>query len=79
MGAVYESLLSYRGFFAETDLYEVKKAKDKQDDLAGAWFVRAEELDRYTEKERVCDTDENGHNRLRRHAKGSFIYRYAGA
>ncbi len=78
LGAVYESLLSYRGFFAETDLYEVKKAKDKQDDLAGAWFVRAEELDRYAENERVYDTDENGHKRLRRHAKGSFIYRLRG-
>ena len=26
LGAVYEALLSYRGFFAEEDLYEVKKA-----------------------------------------------------
>lgn len=78
LGAVYESLLSYRGFFAETDLYEVKKAKDKQDDLAGAWFVRAEELDRYSEKERVYDIDENGRKRLRRHPKGSFIYRLRG-
>ena len=78
LGAVYESLLSYRGFFAETDLYEVKKAKDKQDDLAGAWFVRAEELDRYVEEERVYDTDENGRKRLRRHAKGTFIYRLRG-
>ena len=60
LGAVYESLLSYRGFFAETELYEVKKAKDKQDDLAGAWFVRADELDRYSEEERVYDIDENG-------------------
>ena len=78
LGAVYESLLSYRGFFAETDLYEVKKAKDKQDDLAGAWFVRADELDRYAEKEQVYDTDENGRKRLRRHAKGTFIYRLRG-
>ena len=78
LGAVYESLLSYRGFFAESDLYEVKKAKDKQDDLAGAWFVRAEELGQYAEKERVYDTDENGHKRLRLHPKGSFIYRLRG-
>ena len=78
LGAVYESLLSYRGFFAETDLYEVKKAKDKQDDLAGAWFVRVEELDQYAENERVYDTDGNGRKRLRRHVKGSFIYRLRG-
>ena len=78
LGAVYESLLSYRGFFAETELYEVKKAKDQQDDLVGAWFVRAEELGQYAEKERVYDTDENGRKRLRRHPKGSFIYRLRG-
>ena len=78
LGAVYESLLSYRGFFAETELYEVKKEKDKQDDLSGAWFVRADELDRYSEKECVYDTDENGRKRLRRHPKGSFIYRLRG-
>jgi len=28
LGAVYEALLSYQGFLAETDLYEVKKADD---------------------------------------------------
>ena len=33
LGAVYEALLSYRGFFAEEDLYEVKKAGDAPDDL----------------------------------------------
>ena len=57
----------------------MKKAKDKQDDLAGAWFVRADELGQYAEKERVYDTDENGHKRLRRHPKGSFIYQAPGA
>ena len=78
LGSVYESLLSYRGFFAETDLYEVKKAKDKPDDLAGAWFVQADELERYIEDERVYETDDDGHKRLRKHAKGSFIYRLRG-
>jgi hypothetical protein len=29
LGAVYEALLSFRGFFAEEDLYEVKPAKKK--------------------------------------------------
>jgi hypothetical protein len=33
LGSVYEALLSYRGFFAEEDLYEVKPAK-KQDAAA---------------------------------------------
>jgi len=30
LGAVYEALLSFRGFFAEEDLYEVKPAKQKK-------------------------------------------------
>ena len=30
LGAVYEALLSYRGFFAEEDLYEVKKAGESR-------------------------------------------------
>lgn len=29
LGAVYEALLSFRGFFAEEDLYEVKPAKER--------------------------------------------------
>ena len=39
LGAVYEALLSYRGFFAEEDLYEVKRAGAAEDELGGAWFV----------------------------------------
>ena len=33
LGAVYEALLSYRGFFAEENLYEVRRAGDKSDEL----------------------------------------------
>ncbi|WP_375184693.1 class I SAM-dependent DNA methyltransferase [Aquabacterium sp.] len=35
LGAVYEALLSYRGFFAEEDLYEVKPAPKKGGRSAG--------------------------------------------
>ena len=78
LGAVYEALLPYRGFFAEEDLYEVKKAKDKPDVLKGAWFVNAAELENYTEDERVYETDEDGSKRLRMHPKGCFVYRLRG-
>ena len=78
LGAVYEALLSYRGFFAEEDLYEVKKAKDDPDDLKNAWFVPARHLDEYTDDERVYDRDEDGRKKLRVHRKGKFIYRLAG-
>lgn len=121
LGAVYEALLSYRGFFASDDLYEVKPAPKKgkaasgedgdtdsddegndessdneSDDGAGrgrrkgassasdadkldtAWFVPASRLNEYTEDERVYDTTDAGHRKLRMYPKGSFIYRLAG-
>ena len=78
LGAVYEALLSYRGFFAEEDLYEVKKAKDDPDDLKNAWFVPARDLHQYDGAERVYDRDEHGRKTLRVHRQGRFIYRLAG-
>ena len=35
LGAVYEGLMSYTGFFAETDLYEVAKGGDAVEGLVG--------------------------------------------
>ena len=78
LGAVYEALLSYRGFFAEEDLYEVKKAGAAHDDLDAAFFVGANDLEQYTEDERVHDHDEDGRLKLRVHRKGTFVYRLAG-
>ena len=75
---MYEALLSYRGFFAEEDLYEVKKAGDDGDVLRGAWFVPARELDAYAEDERVYDRGEDGLRKLRVHPQGRFVYRLAG-
>jgi hypothetical protein len=123
LGAVYEALLSYKGFFAKEDLYEVKRASKRggaiasdEDDadtedlfddsdnsdstdaddsgtttsgrrgaesrgddlLDNAWFVPASRLGDYKEDEKVYDTNEAGHQKLRKHEKGSFIYRLAG-
>ena len=78
LGAVYEALLSYRGFFAEEDLYELKKAGETQDDLASAFFVPQRDLGQYKDEERVHDRDEQGLRKLRVHPKGTFIYRLAG-
>lgn len=74
LGAVYEALLSYQGFFAEKDLYEVKKAKDKYNELDTAYFVGIEDLGKYEEKEKVFNTD----GTLKKYLKGSFVYRLAG-
>ena len=109
LGAVYEALLSYRGFFASETLYEVKpdpkKGKaaasndaDEDDEntddesaretssasasntdlLDSAWFVPESRIGDYTDAERVYDKDDNGHLKLRKYEKGSFIYRLAG-
>jgi len=75
LGAVYEGLLSYRGFFAETDLYEVKKSGDAWNPLDQAFFVTAEQLEGYTKDERVYDDDTGN---LIKYPKGTFIYRLAG-
>lgn len=79
LGAVYEALLSYRGFFASEDLYEVKRAGEGNPDaLDTGYFVTAEALEQYTEDERVYDRDAAGHRVLRRHPRGRFLYRLAG-
>ena len=78
LGAVYEALLSYRGFFAEEDLYEVKRAGDAVDELIESWFVPLSELGQYSEQERVFETAPGGLKRLKKHPRGRFIYRLAG-
>ena len=78
MGAVYEALLSYRGFIAEEDLYEVKKAGDSFDPLTVGYFVKENELEQYTEDERVRYESGPNKDKLRMYPKGTFIYRLAG-
>ena len=79
LGAVYEALLSYQGFFAKETLYEVKRKKDKEPDiLAPAFFVTADQLEKYSEDEKVYETDELGQKKLRSYPRGSFVYRMSG-
>jgi hypothetical protein len=79
LGAVYENLLSYTGFFAKTDLYEVKPADAEYDPLVHAYFVTDEELAAYRDEERVYEPVRSGEpRRLLRHLKGKFVYRLAG-
>ena len=78
MGAVYEALLSYRGFIAEYDLYEVKRKGDNFNELDVGYFVSEAELDQYTEDERVRYTSGEKEGKLRMYEKGTFIYRLAG-
>ena len=77
LGAVYEGLLSYTGFFVrEKDgLYEVKKAGETADPLKQAYFVRAADLAQYDAKEEVVYDDQG---RPKWYPQGTFIYRLAG-
>ena len=74
LGAVYEALLSYKGFIAKEDLFEVKKADTNPTELENAYFVNEAQLSEYTKDERVF----NGDGTIRRYPKGAFIYRLAG-
>lgn len=73
LGAVYEALLSYKGFIAKETLFEVKKAGTNPTPLENAYFVTEAQLGEYKEEERVFDGDA-----IRRYKTGSFIYRLAG-
>ena len=79
LGAVYEALLSYRGFFATEELYEVApKGKNiNPDELDTGYFVTRAQLEEFHENERVYD-HVDGKKTLRVHPKGKFIYRMAG-
>jgi hypothetical protein len=75
LGAVYEGLLSYTGFFVEEKdgLYEVKPEGEPYDPLKQAYFVPRSALGEYKEEEKVY-----ADGRLVHHPQGSFVYRLAG-
>ena len=77
LGAVYENLLSYSGFFAKEELFEVKPAGEDHNPLEHAYFVTAAQLEDYTDDERAYEKVD-GANSLLRHDKGKFLYRLAG-
>lgn len=79
LGAVYENLLAYTGFFAKTDLFEVKPSDEEYNPLVHAYFVTEEELAQYRDEERVyAPAEADMPRRLLRRQKGDFIYRLAG-
>ena len=78
MGAVYEALLSYRGFIAEETLFEVKRKGEKFNELDVGYFIPERELDNYEEDERVRYEKGEQKGQLRKYEKGTFIYRLAG-
>lgn len=74
LGAVYEALLSYKGFIARETLYEVKKKGENPTALDNAYFVNETQLKDYTKEERVFNSEQ----KLVSYPAGTFIYRLAG-
>ncbi|MBX0301093.1 class I SAM-dependent DNA methyltransferase [Cryobacterium sp. 1639] len=76
LGAVYEGLMSYTGFFATTDLHEVAKDGDAS---KGSWVVPVERSHGIEKKDFVTYEDPiTGEVRLVLHEQGSFVFRLAG-
>ncbi|MFI2504993.1 class I SAM-dependent DNA methyltransferase [Streptomyces sp. NPDC018972] len=76
LGAVYEGLMSYSGFVAGEELYEVAKNGDPKD---GSWLVPASKADEYPDAVFVRHRDEDtGEERRVRYAPGAFVYRLSG-
>lgn len=71
LGSVYESLLAFRGFFAETDYIEVhQKGKPNE----GTYLVQRSRRDDFKEDEVLKDEE----GTMVVHKKGAFIYRLSG-
>lgn len=76
LGQVYEGLMSFTGFVAAEDLYEVAPHGDSS---KGSWVLPVTKQDSVPADSFVLDTTEaaEGGQRStrRRHAKGSFVFR----
>ncbi|MFD0449592.1 DNA methyltransferase [Rhodococcus aetherivorans] len=76
LGAVYEGLMSYTGFFAEEDLYEVAKNGDAS---KGSWVVPHDRIEGIAKADFVRAPDEvTGECKPVIHRRGTFVFRLAG-
>ena len=71
LGSVYESLLAYRGFYAEQDYIEVFKAGAEKD---GTFLVPASRMDDFEHDEIKWEDNGDVHT----YKKGTFVYRLNG-
>ena len=91
LGAVYEGLMSYTGFFAPEDVFEVAKTvkvagknadgedKEKADPSKGTWTVPVHRDSDYDPKFFVTRPNPvTGEQERILHQKGSFVYRLSG-
>jgi hypothetical protein len=76
LGAVYEGLMSYTGFFADGDLYEVAKGGYPG---KGSWVVPVERSQHLAAEDFVRSTDAvTGESVPVLHRKGTFVFRLSG-
>ena len=76
LGAVYEGLMAYTGFFATGDLFEVAKGGDPS---GGTWMLPVADADEYPDDVFVmAENPTTGRNERVRHNKGSFVFRLSG-
>ncbi len=83
LGSVYESLLAYRGVFAEEDqivVHRKRKAKETSTKAAsdGSYLVARSRYDEFEGGEIYYESAENGEDKLRVIPKGTFTYRLSG-
>ncbi|SEK30335.1 type II restriction endonuclease subunit M [Nonomuraea pusilla] len=90
LGAVYEGLMSYTGFFAPEDVNEVAQTvkiagrtgaedeKEKPDPSKGTWIVPIGESSRYAKYIVKRPDPVTGEPKPIVHDKGSFVYRLSG-
>lgn len=84
LGSVYESLLAFRGFLAETDYIEVHRKRksnessEKVVNTDGSYLVPRHRLDDFDPKEVYYTEKANGDEELKTIPKGTFIYRLSG-
>lgn len=76
LGAVYEGLMSYTGFFAEDYLYEVAKGGNTE---KGSWVVSADRIEGISPGDFVRKEDPvTGEPKPVVYEPGSFVFRLAG-
>ena len=77
LGSVYESLLAYRGFYAEEDYIEVHKANDPS---AGTYLVPYSRMGDFDDNEilKKNEINENGDREIVKIPRGTFVYRLNG-
>lgn len=73
LGSVYESLLAFRGFYAEEDYIEVHKANEPQD---GTFLVPYSRMGDFDISSEVLTNPETGAPQIL--PKGTFVYRLNG-